>query len=109
MVKGNKIAEFIPLKEVLFRTNGGYDIYRYYLGSVKRIMSRPWGKKEKKVSWGIYPYSGTWFWKDQATEETGNAISFVEKYFGLTFHEAMMKVCWDFGFIQDGGFSNATP
>lgn len=109
MVKGNKVTEFIPLKEVLARTNGGYDIYMYYLGSVRRIMSRPWGKKERNPSWGIYPFSGLYFWKDQATEETGNAITFVEKFFGLSFHEAMMKVCWDFGFIQEGGVRNASP
>lgn len=98
MIKGKThiTKHYLSADEILEKTNGGYDIYRYYLGKVERIRDRPWGRKEKKPSWGIYP-STVWLWKDQATEETGNALTFVERYFGLSSKEARDKVCWDFG------------
>lgn len=97
MIKGKIQRKFITAEDVLGGTTGGYDVYMLYLGKVRRQMDRPWGKKEKKPSWGIYPYGGLWFWKDHATEETGNAIQFVEKQFGLTFSEARDRIAWDFG------------
>lgn len=97
MIQGETKQEYLSLDEILRLTNGGYDIYHYYLGTVKRQMSRPWGKKESYPSWGIFPRDGIWFWKDKAREESGNAIHFVERYFGLNFLEALNKVRWDFG------------
>jgi hypothetical protein len=98
MVTGIKKKDtgLITSDDILDRTTGGYDIYMYYLGKVSRIMQRPWGKKEKKLSWGIFPYNGIWMWKDQATEEAGSAIQFVEKYFNLSFGDACAKIIWDF-------------
>lgn len=98
MIKGKKSEAKIYLSadEILAATNGGYDIYRYYLGKVERIRDRPWGKKEKKPSWGIFA-GQVWFWKDQATEESGNALTYVERAFSLSPKEARDKVCWDFG------------
>jgi hypothetical protein len=103
MVKGRQKNDPLMLDDIYSLTNGGYDIYMNYLGKVQRIMSRPWGKKESKDSWGIYYDSnqGIWFWKDHATEESGTAIQFVQRSFGLTFAEARAKILWDFGF--DGG------
>ena len=108
MIKGNKKQEFLKIEDILFATNGGYDIFQYYLGKVEKQMSRPWGKTEKKMSWGVFPRGGVWFWKDQATEEGGSAIQFVEKYFGLTMQEAKDKICWDFG-LKTGKEVNANP
>lgn len=96
MIKGNKVND-ISVDDVLQFTNGGYDIYRYYLGYVGRIMQRPWGRKEKKLSWGIFTKNNIWFWKDHANGEVGNAIHFVERYFGLSFKDAKSKICFDFG------------
>lgn len=99
----------ISVDEILDRTNKGYDIYRYYLQKVERQMNRPWGKKEKYPSWGVYmSKNGIWQWTDRAWEESGNAISFVERYFGLTHQEAKDKICWDFGLGQ-GKQVNAEP
>lgn len=107
MIKGKQRND-LTTEQVYSMTNGGFDIFKYYLTNVGRVMSRPWGKKEKHPSWGIFPYSnGFWYYKDQASEESGTAIQFVEKYFGLTFKEAMDKVCWDFGL--GGKAINANP
>src|SRR5687767_12609906 len=98
MIKGKTKLDLPKPEAVYDVTNGGYDIYKYYLGKVGRQMPRPWGKKERKPSWGIYPgYGGYWYWKDQANEETGTAVQFVERYFHLNYSDAMAKICWDFG------------
>lgn len=109
MIKGKKKEKFLTVDEILSSTNGGHDIFKYYLGKVSRLMNRPWGRKEKKMSWGIFPNNGIWFWKDQATEEVGNAMTFVERYYGLDHHSAKDKICWDFGLRQVGDKINATP
>lgn len=108
-VKGSQKKQHLTSDEILQRTSGGYDIFMYYLGRVQRSMKRPagWGKKDKDASWGIYPYNDIWFWKDFASEDSGTAIQFVERHFGLTFKEARDKICWDFGF--GGTEVNAKP
>ncbi len=108
MIKGKSIEEkkYLTIDEILSATNGGYDIFRLYLGKVAKIMNRPWGHKEKKMSWGVFSRNGTWFWKDQATEESGTAIHFVEKMFNLNFKEAKDKICFDFNL---GAVKNPTP
>ncbi len=106
MIKGKEKKKWVTADDILSNTSGGYDIYMHYLGKVQRQMDRPWGHKEKKSSWGVYPFSGTWFWKDQATEEVGNAIQFVQKYFGLSYLEAHDKLLYDFGM---GGKKNTNP
>jgi len=101
MIKGNKVKEFISVDEIMARTGGGYDIYMFYLGKVQKQMKRPWGK-DTKPSWGIFPSdSGIWAWKDHATEETGNAVTFVERKFGLSTKDAKDKICWDFGISKE--------
>lgn len=106
MIKGKKI-ESIDIDYIMKMTNNGYDIFKYYLGNVGRIMNRPWGGKEKTLSWGIF-YRGIWFYKDYGkNEETGNAIHFVQKYFSLTFKEAIDKINWDFGL--GGKLINVSP
>lgn len=96
MIQGRVKKEDLTVDDIMNATNGGYDIFMGYLGKVSRLMNRPWGKREKKMSWGLYPKGNVWFWKDQATEETGNAIHFVERYFGLSFVEALDRISWDF-------------
>lgn len=109
MIKGRLRQEMSTVEEVLSATNGGYDIFYHYLGKVGRCMPRPWGKRETKSSWGVYPdlSQGVWFWKDHATEETGNALHFVQRYFSLTFIESIDKICYDFGL--GGKYINAKP
>lgn len=82
-------------QEIYDLTNGGYDIFRYYLGNVKKLMSRPWGKRENKPSWGVFQSGNFWFYKDFAKEETGNAISFVMKMFSLSYADSIDKITND--------------
>lgn len=107
MIKGKR-KNLLTVDDILQHTNGGHDIYMSYLGKAARLMSRPWGRKEKKMSWGVFPKNGVWFWKDQANEETGNAITFVQRYFGLTHAEAKDKIIWDFG-MGGGKETNKSP
>lgn len=107
MIKGVEKTGSIPVDDILRITNGGFDIFKAYLGNVSRLMNRPWGRKEKKLSWGIFPKDGVWFYKDQANEETGNAFHFVQRMFGLDFLQAKDKICWDFGI--GGKEINASP
>jgi len=94
MIKGEQIY---TVDDILFRTTQGFDIFRYYLGSsIRRVMSCPW-RKDTHPSWGISNNGTFWYYKDFATEETGNAIHFVEKYFGLSFQDALSKIAYDFG------------
>lgn len=108
MVKGKIKKELPSVETILSRTTGGYDVFKYYLGNVSRIMSRPWGRKEKHNSWGLFYKSNCWFYKDQANEEVGTCIHFVQKYFGLDYPDAIRKIAWDFG-IEQGQKINATP
>lgn len=99
MITGARKQDLLTVDDILRFTNQGYDIYRYYLGKVQRLMDRPWPgeKKENKPSWGINYYNGTWVWVDNAREEKGNAITFVQRYFGLDFVDAIARIAWDFG------------
>jgi len=97
MIKGVRREDYLSVDDILSATNGGYDIYYKYLGSASRLMNRPWGKKERHLSWGVFPKNGIWFWKDQATEEVGNAMTFVERLFNLTHKEAKEKIINEFG------------
>ncbi len=92
---GDKKIPPLSSDDILFYTGGGRDIFERYLGKINKIMKRPWGK-DRKPSWGVFLYNNTYYWKDNATEESGTAIQFVQKYFGLTFQEAMDKIKWDF-------------
>lgn len=81
--------------EIYDRTSMGYDIFRYYCKEVKREMPRPWGKRETKPSFGIFPYEGMWLWKDFGSEKSGDAIRMVEIWFNLSFKEAIEKITHD--------------
>jgi hypothetical protein len=104
-----KEKSFLGSEEILDRTTGGYDIYMFYLGKVARIMNRPWGRTERKPSWGIYPWNGLWLWKDQAREEAGNAIQFVQKTYGLDYNGAINKIASDFGITPNEELTKLKP
>ena len=96
-MQGEKKPKLLTVDDVLFYTGGGLQIYeKYCTEKVGRSMRRPWGR-DRQPSWGVFLYNGVWLWKDQAREDSGNAIDFVKKLFGLTFQEAMDKIKWDFG------------
>lgn len=106
MIKGRQKAEIIKYDEVLQRTSGGYDIYRYYEGKVPKLMSCPW-RRDRHPSFGFFSKDGLWFWKDLKTEETGTAIDYMMKKFGLSFSDAIGKILYDFGW--NSNIINANP
>lgn len=106
MIKGKPKIDDAHVDTLLAATNKGYDVFKYYLGNVGKCMYRPWGRKERDPSWGIFP-GDVWFYRDFATGETGNAIHFVGKYFCLDFVQAIRKIEYDFGF--GGEEISATP
>lgn len=108
MIKGNKKEKYLSVDEILSRTNRGFDIFQHYLGKVKKLMKCPW-RKDEKPSWGVFDNGTIWCFKDFSTEEVGNAMTFIERYFGLTHHEAKDKICWDFGLRQVGEKINTSP
>lgn len=106
MVRGSKKPDIITYEEVLRMTGGGYDIYMAYEGKVEKKMKRPWGT-DRNPSWGIFCRNGVWFWSDRATEESGTAIEYMQKKFGLNFGDCMKKLVWDFGWGEEK--INASP
>ena len=104
MVKGSKRPS-LETEDILYYTNDGKDIYEKYLGKVGSIMKRPWGS-DKHPSWGIYYWNNTWMWKDQATEESGNPIHFVQKLFNLSYSDAINKIAYDFKISDTEVISN---
>lgn len=92
-----KYKESITPQSLYQITNNGYDIYSRYLGKIYKIMCRPWGKRESKLSWGIYYNGEIWKWKDFATGEVGSPIDFVMRYHSISFQEALLKVKIDLG------------
>lgn len=85
----------ISIDEIFNYTNGGYNIYSFYGYPPKKLMRRPW-KTDKHLSFSIFN-KGIWLWKDQANEDSGNAIHFVMKLFNISFFEAIEKIKGDFG------------
>lgn len=106
MIKGRQKKELMKYDEVLQRTSGGYDIYRHYEGKVPKVMSCPW-RRDKHPSFGFFSKDGLWFWKDMKTEETGTAVDYVMKKFGLGFGDSIKKIVYDFGWDDEN--INAKP
>lgn len=87
----------ITLEDILKRVTE-YDIYQYYMGKpfkVGKIMCSPL-RIDKQPSFGIFKSSkgGNLLWKDQATGETGNVISFVAKKENIQNIDALKKI-WE--------------
>jgi hypothetical protein len=95
MVEGKKKIDTIPVEDIMHLTNGGREIYEKYLGKVGKIMKRPWGS-DKHPSWGIFCKEDVWMWKDQAKEEAGGPVQFVQRLFNISYGEAIQKICFDF-------------
>lgn len=98
MITGIK-QDQLTTGDLFYYTNGGKEIYEMYLGkqvNSRTIMKRPWGS-DNHPSWGIFLKDDVWLWKDQATEEVGNAVTFVQKLYDISFLEAVNKIKGDFG------------
>jgi 5S rRNA maturation endonuclease (ribonuclease M5) len=94
----DKVIDVLTLDEILKHTTE-YDIYSYYLGSkfeVGRIMSSPF-RQDLKPSFGIFKNKDdtALLWKDQATGECGNVVTFVRKLRDLYHNKQALKLIWD--------------
>lgn len=98
MIQGKKREQYVSLEDLLPLTSNGRDIYVKYVGKLSRgAMKRPWGD-DNHPSWGVWQApDGVWMWKDQAKDEAGNPIQFVQKLFNLSYTEATQKICFDLG------------
>jgi hypothetical protein len=93
----SKVIDVLSLEEILKYTTQ-YDIYSYYIGSkfeVGGIMSSPF-RQDLRPSFGIFKsnVSNDLLWKDQATGETGNVISFVKKLKDLYHTRQVLKLIY---------------
>jgi hypothetical protein len=104
MIEGKKHIkkEYFTKEEIYKLTSNGKDIYTKYIGRISRsAMKRPWGT-DNHPSFGVWQApDGIWMWKDQAREEAGNPIQLVERMFGLSYTDAIKKVCADFNWSDE--------
>jgi 5S rRNA maturation endonuclease (ribonuclease M5) len=94
----DKVIDVLTLDEVLKHTTE-YDIYSYYLGSkfeVGKIMSSPF-RQDLRPSFGIFKNKDdtALLWKDQATGECGNVVTFVKKLLDIYHNKQALKLIWD--------------
>jgi 5S rRNA maturation endonuclease (ribonuclease M5) len=94
----SKVIDHLNLEGILKHTTE-YDIYAYYLGSkfeVGKIMSSPF-RQDLKPSFGIFKSStsNALLWKDQATGQTGNVITFVRQLQDLYHNKQAIKLIWE--------------
>ena len=71
-----------------------------WFSAEKAMFSSPL-RVEKTPSFTVSYYKGRWGWKDWGTGDSGDAISFAQAYYGLSFIEAVRKL--------NGGFSFNVP
>lgn len=96
MITGKKSTEHISKEHLLQLTEQGKKVYEMYLGRITRqAMKRPWGE-DKHPSFGVWQApDGEWMWKDQARDESGDCVKFVQKLFNLSFGGAIDRVVND--------------
>ena len=93
-VKGEITKKSVSADDIMQNTRNGYDVYMYYMGAIKRNTSCPW-RKDVKPSFGVFYKNGVYLWKDNAKESAGNAVSFVQNMFSLSYNEALLKIAGD--------------
>lgn len=107
------IKKMVTTDEVLQATDGGLDIFEKYLGisiNPNKNISNPFITGDQNPSARIKPSKTSGIWTLRVYNKdgwTGSAISFVKRYFNLSFKEAMDKLCWDFNL--GGKETNITP
>jgi flagellin-specific chaperone FliS len=97
MFGNTKFLDYELTLDNIYRYISQYEIYRYYCGEfeVNKRISSPI-RKDRNPSFAIQLYGGTWFWKDFATGESGNAVSLVMKKFSVDFFGALNRLNVDF-------------
>lgn len=83
----------LSLKDLLEKVSD-YDIYSYYLGSIKpkKLINSPLRPDDKIPSFAIFPSNtGGLLFKDHGTGEAGNAIKFMKLYKHIETREELEK------------------
>ena len=87
------ITMSLSLKDLLEKVSD-YDIYSYYLGSIKpkKLINSPLRPDDKIPSFAIFPSNtGGLLFKDHGTGEAGNAIKFMKLYKHIETREELEK------------------
>lgn len=107
MIAGEVKEKYITYDDILNYTNGGYDVYHFYHGSVPKKCKSPF-RRDDTPSFGFFHYNGIWLWKDISLDKSGGPIEYVMQRFGLDYKDALNKISWDFGLNKKefNGISN---
>ena len=77
----------INFSELFAKTQSGYDVFAHYLGAINidKNISSPLRNDDKQPSFRVKKGSskGSYFYKDHATGQKGNAIQFVKELYNL--------------------------
>ena len=88
-----KTAITMSLRDLLEKVSD-YDIYSYYLGSIKpkKLINSPLRPDDKIPSFAIFPTNdGTLLFKDHGTGVAGNALKFLKLYKGIDTREELER------------------
>jgi len=88
-----KTAITMSLRDLLDKVSD-YDIYSYYLGSIKpkKLINSPLRPDDKIPSFAIFPTNdGTLLFKDHGTGVAGNALKFLKLYKGIDNREELER------------------
>lgn len=88
-----KTAITMSLRDLLEKVSD-YDIYSYYLGSIKpkKLINSPLRPDDKIPSFAIFPTNdGTLLFKDHGTGVAGNALKFLKLYKGIDNREELER------------------
>ena len=83
----------MSLRDLLEKVSD-YDIYSYYLGSIKpkKLINSPLRPDDKIPSFAIFPTNdGTLLFKDHGTGVAGNALKFLKLYKGIDTREELER------------------
>jgi hypothetical protein len=99
----------VNLKELINNKLSEYDIYRHVVGEFRMNMAMKsplpghrHGDRSGSFSIGASA-SGRLIWRDYTLDMKGGAIDLIQAMYGLTYPQALQKVCTDFGLLADDG------
>lgn len=91
--------KFILTKENLFKFTDSYTVFRHYIGEFKigRALSSPFRKDiNPSFTININRVTNEFFFDDKVLGG-GDCITFIQKLYGLTFNNALVKIARDLG------------
>jgi len=100
MTRSKKFKQF-TVDDIYFLTDGGRLIYESELGSLptKKILS-PLREDKANPAFSIFQHNSLYLWKDWASGDSGNAISFIQKRYNLDFKTALEHIKGSLGLSE---------